>query len=181
MLIRHGTKTHFLTSCPVVLSRPSLLSCLALLSCPLLMSSLPSRMTMLTSRPSAGISKKASLLFLTSCPLLLGCPLLLSCLLLFSCPLRMSFLPWRISMLPSRPSAGISKKHHCFFWWAVLCYWAALYCWATFHCSAVLSFWAFSRNKGSFSSKMKKKVSLIKETNKLLFSCLLYTSPSPRD
>ena len=82
--------------------------------------------------------RKTSLNFLMSCPLLLSCPLSLSYLLLLSCPLLLSFLPWRMNMLTSRPSAGIEKKHHCFSWWAVLCYWAALYCWAAFQCSALL-------------------------------------------
>ena len=91
--------------------------------------------------------KKTSLFFLTSCPSLLSCPLLLSCLSLFSYPLLLSFLPWRIIMLTTRPSAGISKNINDLSWRAVLCYWAVLYYWAAFHCSAVLYYWAFSHEE----------------------------------
>ena len=113
--------------------------------------------------------KKTSLLFLTSCPLLLSCPLSLSYLLLLSCPLLLSFLPWRMNMLTSRPSAGIEKKHHCFSWWAVLCYWAALYCWAAFHCSAVLYF--AKKRKAAFLQTKRKQIPSSLEEKTKSFSC----------
>ena len=102
-----------------------------------------------------------------SCPLQLSCPLLLSCLSLFSCPLLLSLLSWSINMLTSRPSAGILKKHHCFFWWAVLYNWAALYYWAAFHYSAVLYY--NQEKKACLLAKRKRKLHSLGEKAKAFF------------
>ena len=89
--------------------------------------------------------QKTSLLFLTSCPLLL------SCLLLLCCPLLLSCISWRIATHLDHEYANSpafsrdlkNKKHHCFSWWAALYHWAGLIHWAVFNYSAVLYYWVF--------------------------------------